>query len=532
VKQINIAPIDEMPNRPRPWKMRDWKDTAHRFDQLAFDFDATGDHLPLIWLDRNLPNPRLQGTGFGMPSYVGGPNAQSRSCHEAIAGLGAVVGSSLADIDKRHQGFDFVEMACQYFNAHNDENLILNLPSTESGLTYWYEVFPHILFYMLVDLYPKAARLTDIMQITADRWLDACADLTDDTGAMDFDHTAFDFKTRLPVDNGKWIEPDAAGGIAWLLFCAHQRFPDAGYLAESMRCMDYLDRREVNPLYEIMLPFAVTLAARMNAEHGKNYDVAKMITWLFGPSDSRPGWGVVRENWGGIDCHGLCGSTTDGGGYAFAMNTFLTTSIVLPTVRYDPRYAHAVGKWLTHAANNARLFYPDEMPDDMQSCPDWQPARDFALCYEGLKKQANGHSPYACGDATELGWGGLDYAIYGSAYAGFFGATVIATDHPGVGMFHCNPTDFFSRPSHATYLIYNGNEQAVTVNHDFGPEAHGLYDAVSHEWISKECVGEQIIDVPAEAARVVVRTAANPRIKQEGSLLLDHGVVIDFRLDD
>jgi len=532
VKQIAIDPIERMPNRPTPWRMRDWCDTAHRFDKLAFDFDARGEHLPLIWLDQDVPNPMLQGPGFGMPSYVGGPNSQSQNCHEAIAGLGAVVGSSLADIDKRQNGYDFVAMACQYFNGHNDENLILNMPSTESGLTYWYEVFPHMLFYMLVDLYPRATRLPDIMQITADRWFDACRDMADENGELDFDHTAFDFKTRQPVDNGKWIEPDAAGGIAWLLHSAHMRYPHAGYLDQAVRCMDYLDRRTVNPLYEIMLPFAVTLAARMNAELGKDYDVAKMITWLFGPSDSRPGWGVITESWGGLDCYGLCGSITDGGGYAFAMNTFLTTAIVLPAARYDARYARAIGKWLTHAANNARLFYPDELPDDQQSCPDWKPARKFGLCYEGLRKDENGKSPFATGDATRLNWGGLDYAIYGSAYAGMYAATVGRTNVDGVVLFHCNPTDFFNGPAYPTYLTYNSNDQPVTITHDFGPEPHGIYDAVAHEWISRETAGEISIDIPADTPRLLVRTAANPRLSEANGRLLDHGVVIDYRYND
>ena len=58
---------------------------------------------------------------------------------------------------------------------------------------------------------------------------------------------------------------------------------------------------------------------------------------------------------------GLVGSTTDGEGYAFAMNTFQWAGALTPVARYDTRYAHDIGKWMLNLANAARLFYPGSL---------------------------------------------------------------------------------------------------------------------------------------------------------------------------
>ncbi|MCL5279062.1 MAG: hypothetical protein M1376_04050 [Planctomycetes bacterium] len=50
--QICIPPIEQMPNTPRPFAMRDWKQVARDYDALVFDRRATGRFLPLIWDDR------------------------------------------------------------------------------------------------------------------------------------------------------------------------------------------------------------------------------------------------------------------------------------------------------------------------------------------------------------------------------------------------------------------------------------------------------------------------------------------------
>ena len=124
-----------------------------------------------------------------------------------------------------------------------------------------------------------------------------------------------------PVDNGRWREPDAAAGIAWLQYAAWRHTGKARHLAAADACLRFLDRRPTNPYYEVLYAWGALTAARMNAELGRRYDTRKMVEWCFGVSDP-PRVGVTLGNWGGYDCAGLVGSVDNRGGYAFTMNTF------------------------------------------------------------------------------------------------------------------------------------------------------------------------------------------------------------------
>ena len=101
-----------------------------------------------------------------------------------------------------------------------------------------------------------------------------------------------------------------------------------------------------------------------------------------------PRLGNHRPRFGDYDCYGLQGSTTDGGGYAFAMNTFDAAGLITPLVRYDARYARAIGKWMLNLANAARLFYPDALPERLQSLYGWKSDPADAVAYEGLRRRA------------------------------------------------------------------------------------------------------------------------------------------------
>jgi hypothetical protein len=148
-------------------------------------------------------------------------------------------------------------------------------------------------------------------------------------------------------------------------------------------------------LYEVLLPYGALAAARMNAETGSHYNVGKLVNQCFEPRgrpQARPGWGVISDRWQGCDVHGLVGSTTDGGGYAFAMNSFQWAGAIVPLARYDTSYAHDVGKWTLNLANAARLFYPDAHDAEHQSSYVWASAHDkqSAIAYEGIRKWKRG----------------------------------------------------------------------------------------------------------------------------------------------
>src|SRR4051794_39432806 len=65
--QLSIDRVDLMPNRPTPFKLKDFKAIARGADKLLFDFDQQGQYLPLCWWDDTHVNTSIR--GFGFPSF-------------------------------------------------------------------------------------------------------------------------------------------------------------------------------------------------------------------------------------------------------------------------------------------------------------------------------------------------------------------------------------------------------------------------------------------------------------------------------
>ena len=132
-----ISRVEQMPNLPQPFAMRDWPQVTRDYLDLVFDFDQHGDHLPLVsWTDESH-------TMVSIPSYVGGPNDP-----EAINYLAAVVSGSLVGLDMRSfRGQDWVTMGTNFFNA--DEGVYVNRLHGRTGKSFWYDIFPNVLSYQI-----------------------------------------------------------------------------------------------------------------------------------------------------------------------------------------------------------------------------------------------------------------------------------------------------------------------------------------------------------------------------------------------
>src|SRR4051794_20741692 len=131
--QNTIDRVELMPNRPTPFKLKDFKATARGLDKLLFDFDAKGQYLPLIWWDDTKVNSPLR--GFGFPSFVGRPDQSGGLAHESITTMGALLGATVAGIDKSREpgGNNWVQMTQVYFNSANRQNVVLNNVTAETG---------------------------------------------------------------------------------------------------------------------------------------------------------------------------------------------------------------------------------------------------------------------------------------------------------------------------------------------------------------------------------------------------------------
>lgn len=529
-RQKDLAAVELMPNLPEPFLMLDWREKARAYDQFVFNFRAEGEFLPLVWLDESRLN--LSSPTFGLPSYVGTPEQApgKTNCQEAITCMGAVLGATLVGIDKSRQEHDYAAMCEAWFNSKNGMNLVLNRQRDVAGGSFWYELFPHIVFYALADHYPDKPRLGEIMGTTAERWRQVCLDLADTNGVPNFNHLSFNFRTRQPVDNGKWREPDAAAAVAWLEYCAWMKLHDSNYLAAAEICLKFLQQQRRNPYYEVLLPYGTLTAARLNAELGRDYDVDRFLNWCFGISDTRGGWGVIVGNWGGYDCDGLLGSIDNRCGYAFAMNTFAQAGALVPLARYDPSYARAIGKWMLNLANSARLFYPGALPPRHETSAFWKDDPKHAIAYEGLRYEWLGKSPCATGDPVAMKWGPkTDLGLYGSSYVGILGAIVRPTSDPRILQLDCLATDFFRDKAWPTFLCYNPYPEKRSFELTIGPEMSDLYDAVTGEFVEHKVRSKARLTLSADSAAVIVVTPAGERLVREGQRTLISGTVVNWR---
>ncbi len=378
-KQLHLPVIDQMPEIPRPVVLRDWKKTARDVDAFVYDFSRAGKHLPVPWWDSSRINyPR---DVIAIPSYLGDFRQHKKSnAYDSITCFGAVLGATKVGINKADQsGANWVEMLNAYFQKANGTELYLNNVRAVTGHTFWYEMLPSLLFYQVYDHYRDAPEMKRNFVRTAERWCEA---------VPNFDCTAYDFKTGKPFDNGKWKEPDAAAGAAWLEYMAFSETGNTKFLTAAEASLRFLDQRAANPYYECILPYGAYISARMNAERGTAHQTEKLVNWVFDGSNPRK-WGVISGGWGKQDCAGLTGSVYPDHEYAFTMNTFLTAGVMLPIIRYDDRFACAFGKWMLNVAVNSRFFYPDAWSPEDQTCWDWAKQYDpeFCLAYEGVRKQ-------------------------------------------------------------------------------------------------------------------------------------------------
>ena len=145
VGQLAIPRVQQMPDFPSPYLMRDWKDVSVKYDQLVFS-GATGQYLPLFGIKpEGINYPELQ--PILLQTYVG-TNTNNQA--EAINIIPALVGASLNNINKSNQaGTNWVDKAKDFFNKANGQNVYLNSYSTISGGDWWYDVMPNIFFYQL-----------------------------------------------------------------------------------------------------------------------------------------------------------------------------------------------------------------------------------------------------------------------------------------------------------------------------------------------------------------------------------------------
>ncbi len=530
VTQVGINRIEMMPNEPAPYNVRNWAEVAIQYDAFVYDIGKTGQYLPLVTLQAagvNYP----QNPAFGLHTYVGANNTNGK---EAINILPSLVGATLVGIDKSDQfGQNWVLMSQDFFNKNNNQLLYLNNPSTSSGNDWWYDLMPNIYFYQLYDLYPdlggdEAFQFTSI----ADRFLEAVKGMGGDDKPWQpayMNYRAWDFLQMQPNETSV-PEPEAAGAYAWVLYHAWKETGNAEYLKAAEWSMEFLSNWESNPSYELQLPYGVYIAAKMNAELHTAYDLEKMVNWTFDRGPLR-GWGAVVGSWGGFDVDGLIGEANDNGDdYAFQMNGVQQAAALAPMVRYDKRYARAIGKWILNLANATRLFYPGFLPNFLQDASDWSNVYDpdRIIGYEALREQWEGNAPFSTGDAVGGGWAATNLALYGTSSIGYLGGILEATNDPKIFKIDVLKTDFFNENAYPTYLFFNPYNVSKNIELAVGDEPVDLYEALSENVVLSNVNGTVNITIPANEAILLTLAPANGTVTYDQNKMLIDGVIVDY----
>jgi autotransporter-associated beta strand protein len=544
-QQVVVSQIAAMPFIPVNYQYEDYAAVAQGYDSTVFNPVAQSTYeYPTFWFQNDPENGISQ--GIGMPSYIG-QTQSTEGNGEAITQIGAILGASLVGIDKQSQTlsngntYDFVQMASRFYDSGTGADLVLNNIGSQGTGSFWYDQLPQIMFDGLISQYyssyaPGSAgqqRLDTIMTTGAAEMhtmIDVLAG-NSTTATPNFNYAGFNYVTQTPI-TGDHTEPDGAGGAAYEQYMAYIHTGNATDLSDAERCMNALQNTPANenPLYETILPFGALTAARLNAEQGTDYDVAKIVNWCFSPTSVvRPGWGAISASeWGGYGVSGLIGSTTDQGGYGFSMNSYLYPMALVPLVRYDDRFANSIGQWMLNLTNSARLFLKSGLPASNQTNASWDDAPSNYYSYEGLKESSGGVSPQAGGDGTGYNSSWLNFA-YGSGDVGVLGSIVSPTNVNMILQLNLLATDFFHGAADPSYLLYNPYNTMKTVQVNVGSTAVNVYDAISGKFLATDVSGLTSISIPGESSRSLVYTPVNGALVDNGTNVSVDGVVVNYR---
>lgn len=561
VEQTAISRVELMPNMPQPYRIINWQEKAAALDSYLFDFNSQLPGGTLIWIDNNQRNiPQFT---FGLYTAVKdarqGADKNNGEFHESINSLSAILGAGLIGIDKTNQdGYNYVKMVQNYFNSDNNWNIVMNNTNPDvSGLgggysrDWWYDLLPNVLYYNICDIFPNVEYSDNIQRSIAEQIYRADLILDGNYNYSYFDYARMKgFVSHIP------LQQDAAGGHGYLLYAAYMRYGEPAYLERAKTAIEALNSQPSSCFYEILLPIGIYTAARLNAEEGSSFNIAKMLDWVFNGNKNpkgRYGWGVIADKWGSYDVSGLQGSITDGAGYAFFMNSILMVMPLLPMVKYEPTFARAIGKWMLNNINACRLFYPDEIPDSNQWLPGMQDFTNSIIGYEGLryqddygKEELKGVHPVAIGDGPKWHADNPDvtmFSVYSTAPVGILAAATETTDIEGIVKFNCNATDFYSYPSYPVYLLYNPYSYDCNITYNLSATSHtatpissgtktahshdgktiatDLYDMISGQYLAKGVSSSAIITLPADQASLIVelptgsRTDSKPIYKKQ-----------------
>jgi len=545
--QKTIAAVERMPRVPEPLAVRDWRAISKSYYQRILDPNSTGDSFPVVQI-------KADEAGFRMKSYVG-----SGITGEGISCLSAVVGAGLAGLNPRNfHGIDYVSRAKAWYDPEHGfyrHAVGERSPVVHSGIYgYWNAVVGT----MLAAQYPEDAQLKH-QAITAARAFLEIAHGLGCPDRPDYNVLGWDFENNKPGGRNEPMNRlGHAPSVAWMLVVGAALTSDEDMVACARATMQwYAENPGRYEITHVMGPFA---AARLNAMGGPQVDIDRVLSAWFGDGDpKRHTWRITRGvRFDGITCDGLDGARWgDDGFYAFTMGSLQGPAWLVPVVRYDQRYARAIGRYALNVANSARLLQGEGLDANHQDHAVWKAKWDpqNLLFYEGLKSwdpsPERSLRPYATGDPVLLGWNpGLspvdpeeyfaqrskwfgnsayNLSLYMGNHVGFLGGIVDLTDVPGILCWDCLVTDWFHSPAYPTNLYYNPFQKSRTITLRLA-KSTDLYDLVAGDFIARNARSGYRLTLEPNQVLVLVQVPPGAKIERRMNQLLADGVIIDYRV--
>ena len=537
IGQKSLRGAEKMLGIIENYQTLDFRKMAEELDAELYSFSENSSYVPM---DENTYAPigYWDDTGasrsFGIPSYIGHYSGNvtngtvTPGTQEGVTVISSVLGSSLAGKDKSDQnGYDFVDMLKCFYNKA--EGVVLNRKGASCGASFWYDLYPQIQYARIYDLYKDRGERSEMKEIVlsgARKWLSSLENFKDKNGIISFDFSGYSFQSGSPVSNGIFTEPPHAA-IAYVLYSGYKTTDDEfekERFKEGMKfCMDALDVYPRDYSYEVIQDFSPYVAAIMNREFGTNYDVEKMLNNIFdGESDTRRDFGMITGDWNGYNVNGMIGQDD----YIFLMNVYNLASVLAPLVKYDARYATAIGRWFLNASDHVKLFYPNYIKAENQYHGGaFSEDKAGVIAYESVRKSYDGKSPYAIGDPTVYGWGQTNYGLYGSVQVGVFASIIGRTNVEQVLKIDLNACDFYGDKTVAENLYYNPYNSEKAVKYA-GNGVYSLVDILTGEYLAKNVCGETEFTIDADTSRVIAEIHAGEKVvKANGKLFAGESVL-------
>lgn len=504
----------------------DYKEHAQAFDDLVF-VKGKASSPELIWTDKTYDT-------FGIAAYVGDYRHGKDGDEEAITTMAAVLSASLIGIDKANEHENnYVDQLNSYF-SESEKVVLNNLNSRSREISFWYQIYPCLLFAKISILYPEQNILRKNCLQMLESWYEAYEVLYPNSEEANFNHTGFDFEKMQAYDNEIWTEPDSAVGIAHLMDMAYELSGEVKYLKAAKNCLEYIESYFGGPLYELLEYYSPYLSSKYNLLYDTNIDIEREFGRVFdGASNVRGGWGVINDTWSDYDVSGLFGSRTDRNGYAFAMNTFAGLDALIPSVKYNHKYANSIGELILRTTNNAKYFFSEFSEPENQSLKNAEinidPEISNLVPYEGIINTYGGKTPWFGGYPLINDWALSDFSLYSGAHIGIFSHRISETNIDAVLKVDIN--EISNKEQFPSYLIYNPYNKSIKVEYlNNSDEEIKLYECISNKLICEELGQNETLNLEIEAnsSLIITELSKDAEISQKDNLIEADDIYLSY----